>query len=267
MSNYHVLPSAAVIAEAPLYYATAACYSYNAGYVAIGYLSGLIALPISIASTPVTIVADIVIGIGEAIIAASKGTDKNEIQEILFKKVIASPIQQLVSTIIKIVSLLVFPFWFLGYLFGEQCIESLPDCINHKRINIFINDGTRDIALRAAITRANSLIQGTLSIKCNKQCKNFIEKIKTYPSAQEILGHPKNREELGLASFQVKENITSRTKGDNEKIIEALINCIDRAYWQLFRDLPEDTPFPVVQAVKGTFKLPQEPRHDINGLD
>ncbi|MGL5264570.1 MAG: J domain-containing protein [Candidatus Rhabdochlamydia sp.] len=143
--QYTVLPSASQIGELPSYLAFKALTSDNAGLAVAGYVFGFVAIPISIAFTPIAIIADIVVGIAEAIFIAYKEAGQKEVQELLFKKIITCPVQQTLSAITKTVIFLICPlFWTLAYSCSQGIIKILPDYLNHKRMNIFINGGITD---------------------------------------------------------------------------------------------------------------------------
>lgn len=143
--QYTVLPSASQIGELPLYLAYKALKSDNISRAVAGYLVGFIALPISVAFTPLTILADVITGIAEAIFIAYKGADRKEIQELLVKKIIVCSLQQILSATIKTVLFIPFSLmWTLSYAGGQGVIKTLPESLNHKRMNIFINGGITD---------------------------------------------------------------------------------------------------------------------------
>lgn len=103
-----------------------------------GYLIGFVAMPIHLASIPVSIVADVVIGVAEAIFIAKKGAPRKDIQELLFKKLVASPIQQLTYGAVTGTLFYAIPLiWPLTCCTGVATILLLPNSINHKRIHIF----------------------------------------------------------------------------------------------------------------------------------
>lgn len=161
--QYTMLPSAAQLTEWPLHMAwEKGCRSENDLYKAIGVLSGALVFPISVACTPLTILADMITGVAEAIFMAYKGAERKDIQELLFKKIVVSPVQQVVNTVSQIffpcmiafVGLafpVALPFivvalplgWSVWKMFGEIGVSSLPDSLNNKRWNIFLDGGTR----------------------------------------------------------------------------------------------------------------------------
>lgn len=147
MSNfqYTILPSASQLGELPLYLAFQGVKSDNLGLSIVGIAFGFIATPISIAFTPIAISTDVVIGIAEAVFITYKGADRKDIQELLFKKIIVSPVQQIVCVITKTAIFVICPvLWTLSYAGSQGIIIVLPDSLNHKRMNIFINEGITD---------------------------------------------------------------------------------------------------------------------------
>ncbi len=148
MSNhfqYTILPSAAQLGELPSYLAYQALISGKTFSAIGGYLAGFITIPISIAFTPVAIVADCIIGIAEAAFMTFKGAKKEDIKEVLFKKIVVSPIQQTISAIVKLACFILLPVaWTLSYVASQGVIMALPNSLNHKRLNIFIHGGITD---------------------------------------------------------------------------------------------------------------------------
>ncbi len=168
--QYQLLPSAFQLAEAPTYFAwklflfaeqqwskgdadsfdglkkrTFAVFSGIGGY-----LGGMAALPITLACTPVTIVADIVVGIAECSFCYYHGLSGNDLKKIAHRKFIIAPLQQAtfcaaaISAIIAIhfiFSCVIF-YWPFGYALGQVAISKLPSHLNHRSFNIFINGGS-----------------------------------------------------------------------------------------------------------------------------
>lgn len=186
--HYQMLPSSFQLAEAPTYRAwqifqsseklwdqEASDFSQcliNRTLAVLagvgGYLGGIIALPLTLASIPVTIVADVVIGLAECSFCYYHGLSGNDIKKIAHRKFIASPLQQLVfcsaaiSTMAVanfiflggcflsisnpyLVPFVLSIFWTIGYAFGQAAVGKLPSHLNHQSFNIFINGGSGEI--------------------------------------------------------------------------------------------------------------------------
>lgn len=135
-------------------------------------LGTALAFPISIALTPITIIADIFAGVIQASMRLSQGADKKEILSILHKKVIASPVQQGTYLLISATGLGVFTgaaffklFWgwlspvptltttalVISALMGDQLycssqryVAQLPRFFRPDGYNVFIGDGAVD---------------------------------------------------------------------------------------------------------------------------
>lgn len=118
-----------------------------------GYLFGVIALPLNIALTPVTIIADVIIGLAEALFAYTRNNPTCSAGDIAWKKIIASPTQQItyffVTTLcyIPVITLL---FWGVVEGFAEAVVSSLPDTLNHNQLNIFYHGGMKDVDTNAS---------------------------------------------------------------------------------------------------------------------
>ncbi|MDP1609015.1 MAG: J domain-containing protein [Chlamydiales bacterium] len=182
--HYQMLPSVFQLAEAPTYIAWQALQSSeklwnqesaNSSHRFInrtlailsgvgGYVGGMIALPITLACTPVTIVADVVIGIAECSFCYYHGLSGNDIKKIAHRKFVISPLQQFIfcSAAISaiVIANVIFSggylltlsnplahslssiFWTFGYAAGQVSVGKLPSNLNHQSFNIFINGGS-----------------------------------------------------------------------------------------------------------------------------
>ncbi len=178
--QYQLLPSAFKIAEFPTYYCfekwkysrdlwnadtqtNEEWYKNRSLAVLTGISSmagGMIALPITLCAAPITMVADIVIGIGECAFCIYKQVARDEILTIAHRKFVISPCQHLAFCLGAIVTLgsmylfaaLKFGYfshvaliaWPLSYGFAQSAVGNLPKSLNHHSLNIFINGGVGD---------------------------------------------------------------------------------------------------------------------------
>jgi hypothetical protein len=179
--QYQLLPSAFKIAECPTYFCwksikfSEILYNRDAASglertknraIAIlagagGYLGGIIALPITLCSAPITLLADIVIGTAECIFCIYHGLKKEDLSIIAHRKFIVSPCQHLTFCLGALTGLgaswllisaytlnpwLGFKssllFWSLGYALGQKAVGMLPKSLNHQSLNIFIGGGS-----------------------------------------------------------------------------------------------------------------------------
>lgn len=179
--QYQLLPSAFKIAESPTYLCWKAIkfseslWNRNSAdnweqfknrTLAIivgtsGYLGGMVALPITICLTPITLLADIVVGATECVFCFYKGLEKEDISIIAHRKFIISPCQHLTFCLGAITGLGVAWFlvsgytinpwigfkaslviWSMGYAFGQVAVGLLPKNLNHQSLNIFIGGGS-----------------------------------------------------------------------------------------------------------------------------
>jgi len=128
-----------------------------------------VALPTITCLTPVTIVADIVVGVVEIAFASYKGCDKENLLRIAHIKFIASPIQQMTHITVSALSALagasfIFIYWqgelpFVacligsgafssvpGYVFSQYTVgKILPQFLRPGGFNIFIDGGANDV--------------------------------------------------------------------------------------------------------------------------
>jgi hypothetical protein len=152
-----LFPSFFQYAEAPSHYAYDLVKSDSALRKVGGFFLGWVALPITLASTPVTILADMVAGIVEGGRRIFKNGFDQEVKSILYQKCVASPVQQITFTsttvgvawlIIKIGSRfcppLLVALWTGPYFAGQWAVSMLPNSLNHQQINIFFERGLRE---------------------------------------------------------------------------------------------------------------------------
>jgi hypothetical protein len=206
-----------------------------------GFLLSYAAVPIAIATTPVWIVADVVIAIAEACIVGCKGGSAKEAGELLYNKMLVSPIQQTVSGTVQLVTLIVFPhFLIIAYPFSQAAVRALPKAINPSQYNIFINGGIkpkRSSHLDNDIEKAIAYINENKTPNAPKPYDDFRQKILNRASAPEILGFAKGQ------SFTDQEVIRNCRKlsliihpdknPERKEESEHLFNCLTEASKQL----------------------------------
>jgi hypothetical protein len=177
--QYQLLPSAFKIAESPTYLCwksikfSESLWNRNCANnyeqfknrtfaVLLGissYLGGIVALPITIGLTPLTLLADIIVGIAECIFCLYKGLAKEDLSIIAHRKFVISPCQHLtfclgaitglgLAWLVSISRLNLWSFkgsllfWSMGYAFGQKAVGLLPKSLNHQSLNIFIGGGS-----------------------------------------------------------------------------------------------------------------------------
>jgi hypothetical protein len=147
-----MLPSAFQVINFPVQYAFEqfeAQTDANNSFRALGwYAAGMIAAPLNTILTPVTIIADPIIGAVEALFAYFQTNPTLSPADIAWKKMVASPIQQIIHFGVTAAGipfvLVTILFWTILEGTSEILISILPDALNHKQINIFYNGGMRD---------------------------------------------------------------------------------------------------------------------------
>lgn len=179
--QYQLLPSAFKIAECPTYLCWKSIkfseslwnrncannweqFKNRAFAVLVGtssYLGGIVALPITISLTLITLLADIVVGVAECVFCLYKGLAKEDLSIIAHRKFVISPCQHLTFCLGVITGLgpawLLFSvhtlnpwfsfkgsllLWSMGYACGQAAVGLLPKSLNHQTLNIFIGGGS-----------------------------------------------------------------------------------------------------------------------------
>ncbi|MBS0648525.1 MAG: J domain-containing protein [Verrucomicrobia bacterium] len=135
------------------------------------YVAGMVVYPLVFCGTPLTILADMIVGIAETAFCFYHGFSRYDLLEIAKRKIIVSPTQQLMylmmSSAVPAMTLfgvwLKAPpgrikrhqwiiqwvasqalFWYPNYSIGQQWIGQLPRYLNYHRFNIFIGGGAKD---------------------------------------------------------------------------------------------------------------------------
>lgn len=189
--QYQLLPSAFQIAECPTYLCWKAMKHADALWnrdeatsgellknrtIAVlaglgGYIGGMCAVPFTLCCTPVTLLADLVIGACEYAYCLKKGLLQADLDIIKHRKFFVSPCQHLTFCLGAIASLGIIwipvlarmspfiptiglkaawmegfkvslIFWTIGYAFGQVAVGQLPQSFNHHSFNIFIGGGS-----------------------------------------------------------------------------------------------------------------------------
>ena len=148
--NYKLIPSAFIFAEKPLKFTENLLSNKSFKVKTVGYLAGMVALPITLAATPVSIVADIVVGIGEIFLCKFRGFDNDDVLEIAKRKILIAPAQQLTFLITSVAIHVLFsgfnltlsiPFlllWPASNMAGRTFISKLlPNCLGLEKMCIF----------------------------------------------------------------------------------------------------------------------------------
>lgn len=116
---YTPVQSAVVFLNTPLHKATMnflnGVLENNSNKTKNNYLLAFVYMPITTVATPVAIVADIVIGISEAVFIAIKGHSKQEVKSLLYRKVIVNPLRDAMHTVLKVVCLIP-PLCFISFI-------------------------------------------------------------------------------------------------------------------------------------------------------
>ncbi len=120
-----------------------------------GYLGGMIALPVTLCLTPITLLADIVVGVAEILFCIYHGANKEDLYVIAHRKFAISPCQHLTFCLGAIAGLGISSFfvgsftfggalifWSLGYALGQKATSMLPESLNDSSFNIFIGGGS-----------------------------------------------------------------------------------------------------------------------------
>lgn len=189
--QYQLLPSAFQIAECPTYLCWKAMKQAdklwnrdaatqwerlkNRTFAVLsgagGYLGGMYALPITLCCAPVTLLADVVIGVFEYAYCYKKGLPKADLDIIKQRKLLVCPGQQLAFclgaiAVLGLIALRVAPFnsftiaglkaslisgfkyalvlWPGAYAVGQCVVGEMPARFNHHSFNIFIGGGGGD---------------------------------------------------------------------------------------------------------------------------
>lgn len=174
---YTPLPSAFQLIDAPIHFMHERTRSAqdNLGprkdiKFLTGWLAGFPVYCIAVCATPVTIVADMVIGVTECAFCALKGLPSSDIASLAKKKILVAPLHQMIflihaiglgilfcpcvawqrfrlipnrEEVIGAIATYIFLGWPLMYQFTQFYISNLSPEWNHRQFNIFYQTGAR----------------------------------------------------------------------------------------------------------------------------
>lgn len=275
--QYQVKPSAFIIAEKPLSVANKLLSSqeFTTGKI-VGYFAGIIALPITIAITPITIVADIITGIGETIFCLYRGYSHNDCLEVAKRKIIIAPFQQIVflATNAGLYFLIngtfgipVTPWllilWPIHYAASKVLINKmLPPCLGPTKISIFADDrfsldkpttskattDNRPVTDRFTETIKEVLESGNLTNindpRVPSDYIDFKKRIKSNVSAEELFGlfGSHNHSTIHQHYLYLFMLLHPHNNPYCQKEAAELFKCLEAAYLVIQQELPASSP-------------------------
>ncbi|MGD2168616.1 MAG: hypothetical protein PVI40_00045 [Chlamydiota bacterium] len=108
-----------------------------------GFIGGIKAIQITIAATPITIIADLVVGVVECVFNYYHKANNNDVSAIAYRKLVISPCQQITFYLTSyFINILAIPFWSIPYGMGQIAVGRLPKVFDYHLFNIFINEGS-----------------------------------------------------------------------------------------------------------------------------
>ncbi|PIS00716.1 MAG: hypothetical protein COT84_06105 [Chlamydiae bacterium CG10_big_fil_rev_8_21_14_0_10_35_9] len=109
----------------------------------VGFTGGIKAIQITIAATPITIMADLVVGAAECVFNYYHKANNNDVSAIAYRKLVISPCQQITFYLTSyFINTLAIPFWSAPYSVGQLAVGRLPKVFDYHLFNIFINGGS-----------------------------------------------------------------------------------------------------------------------------
>ena len=162
---YQVSRSAFSYLEKPLVYSESLLFDKTETLKkrTLGYVSGLFFYPIACASIPITILADIVVGVTETVFCFFKRMAFSDIKEILQRKIIIASVQQLVFLSLPIAfyvfavgfhlefCISIYLLWPALDIGGKFCVSSfLPKCFNFQKMCVFSTEPCFSIIEKAS---------------------------------------------------------------------------------------------------------------------
>lgn len=258
MTNSLKLNSTAFFSEIP----TWICYELSSDYnqtkkALLGHLCGYAAGHLSLALTPLTILADVIMGIW-----FSKHPPEGEDGKKMFHKfAIISPIQQIVNSgvngliyyglyklwkISHIAKILIFiiPFWKFSYIIGQSSVYLLPNSLNQNAFKIFIRDVYPSLASDTSqnLDKASKTFKERLK-EAAPYCKGISEndaygqfkcRICENATAREVLGFSQEDpldQKLIEKTYKKLATVLHPDKNKyREKEAGVLFNCLSAAY-------------------------------------
>lgn len=131
-------------------------YTIYPSIEAFGYMGGMVALPITLCSTPLILLADIIVGAAECFFCSYHGLKKEDLLIIVNRKFIVSPCQHLTFCLATIAGYgaaylllssdslkfyydidFILACWLPIYIFAKSLVGMLPKGLNHPSFNIF----------------------------------------------------------------------------------------------------------------------------------
>jgi len=158
MDPYSCIPSAGKIVDYPISCCMGVLDNHKESTFkkVACFATGMIYYPISIAVTPLAILADAVSGIAQAIFVIIRGftvvvrvsqtvSESRDVRftagaAILGKKVFVTSIQQTIACALRIILIPTIFLWPISYIISKKIISNLPNRLNYNTINAFIED-------------------------------------------------------------------------------------------------------------------------------
>ncbi|MGR3951507.1 MAG: hypothetical protein QRY74_01085 [Chlamydia sp.] len=139
IQSYKIAHSTAIFSDLPVKVADFLLSSKELDLKIVGYIIGLVAVPISIAFTPITIVADIIVGIAEAVLLIKNHASDSTIANHAFQKIIINPFHQVLSSAVRYILFLPCPLlWPLAYRASKEIIHLLSSPLQSNMTSIFL---------------------------------------------------------------------------------------------------------------------------------
>jgi hypothetical protein len=247
---YNLLPSAFLFLELPIKCAVNLVFvpPYSKGKFACGYFMGMVALPIVVCGTPLTIVADMIMGIAEA----RRGKTEEERKSILFKKIVVSPLQQITFAVSALATataiyllagkIAVFVAWLFPYVIGRIITYEIPKTINFSQFDIFNHFNNFQLPENFNDTYQSNLDKVARNLKENnfpgasEKYLSIKNKIRNRVPASKLfdLGENFTKKEVKKKYQQLSLLLHPDRNLGNEEEAKELFTCVTPAYeWLL----------------------------------